>query len=220
MATKNIAPTKTNLMKTKQELKFARLGHELLDQKRNILVIELLKLIDQAVELQDKINAALGDAFHALEEAVLKMSKVSVVNLASAINVTSEITIRDRRVMGVSLPVVETTFQEFPPYYSPTGTNFWIDVSLKSFKEALKILGRFAELKISIIRLALEVHKTIRKVNALEKIAIPELTEFVKFIQTRLEENEREMLILMKMVKKRLETKKEKTKTLNREQEP
>jgi V/A-type H+/Na+-transporting ATPase subunit D len=218
MAARNVAPTKTNLMKLKQELKFAILGHELLDQKRNILVIELLKLIDQTVELQDKINASLSDAFHALEEAVLKMGKVSVVNLASAINVTSEITIRDRRVMGVSLPVVETTFNDFPPYYSPTGTNFWIDLSLKSFKEALRILGRFGELKISIIRLSTEVHKTIRKVNALEKIAIPELMEQVKYIQSRLEENEREMFILMKMVKKRLETMKEKAKTINREQ--
>ena len=36
-------------------------------------------------------------------------------------------------------------------------------------------MGRFAELKVSIMRLAAEVRKTIRKVNALEKIAIPDL---------------------------------------------
>ncbi|MBN1411282.1 MAG: V-type ATP synthase subunit D [Spirochaetales bacterium] len=210
MASKNVAPTKTNLIKLKQELKFAKLGHELLDQKRNILVIELLKLIDQTVELQDRINDALANAYRSFEESVLKMGKLTVVNISSAVNVTTDIVIKDRRVMGVSLPIVDTTFNEFPPYYSPTGTNFWIDVALKSFKDALKILGRFAELKISIIRLATEVHKTIRKVNALEKIAIPELTEFVKFIQARLEENERDMFILMKMVKKRLESKREK----------
>jgi V/A-type H+-transporting ATPase subunit D len=48
------------------------------------------------------------------------------------------------------------------------------------------------------------VRKTIRKVNALEKIAIPELESSVQFVQNRLEENERDMFVLMKMVKNRL----------------
>ncbi|GAI32500.1 unnamed protein product, partial [marine sediment metagenome] len=94
------------------------------------------------------------------------------------------------------------------PYYSPLGTSFWIDNSLEEFKNALQLMGRLAELKISIIRLAAEVRKTIRKVNALEKIAIPDLAETVTFIQNRLEENERDMFVLMKMVKSRLERKK------------
>jgi V/A-type H+-transporting ATPase subunit D len=44
-------------------------------------------------------------------------------------------------------------------------------------------------------------------VNALEKVAIPELEESVKVIAERLEENEREMFVLMKMVKDRLSKK-------------
>jgi V/A-type H+-transporting ATPase subunit D len=38
----------------------------------------------------------------------------------------------------------------------------------------------------------------------LEKIAIPELEESVKSIGERLEENERDMFVLMKMVKDKL----------------
>jgi len=52
--------------------------------------------------------------------------------------------------------------------------------------------------------------KTIRKVNALEKIAIPDLQDTVSYIQSRLEENERDMFVLMKMVKERLEVKRKK----------
>jgi len=105
------------------------------------------------------------------------------------------------------LPVVETTFAEHSPYYSPMGTSFWIDSSVQSFKEALRLLGKLAELKISVLRLASEVKRTIRKVNALEKIAIPDLKETVRFIKSRLEENERDMFILMKMVKENLDRK-------------
>jgi V/A-type H+-transporting ATPase subunit D len=207
MARSNVAPTKTNLMKLHSELQFAHLGHELLDQKRNILVIELLTLVDQAVEYQERVEKALADAYHTLEQAVLNMGKLKVVNLASVVNVESHITIKDRRVMGVSLPVVDTSFKEYTPFFNPHGTSFWIDTSLVEFKEALKIMGRLAELKISIIRLAIEVKKTIKKVNALEKIAIPELKETVQYIENRLEESERDMFILMKMVKNRLEKK-------------
>ena len=57
-----------------------------------------------------------------------------------------------------------------------------------------------------------EVKKTIRKVNALEKIAIPDLKDTVYYIQSRLEENERDMFVLMKMVKANLERKRQKTK--------
>jgi V/A-type H+-transporting ATPase subunit D len=200
----SIAPTKTTLLKLRQELSFARLGHELLDQKRNILVLELLALVDQTVDFNERVVRALAEAYRTLQEAVMHMGKLKVATLASAVNIDAEITLKQRRVMGVRLPAVETSFVEHPPYYSPMGTSFWIDGSILQFKEALQLMGRLAELKISIIRLATEVRKTIRKVNALEKIAIPELQSSVQFVQNRLEENERDMFVLMKMVKNRL----------------
>jgi len=202
-----IAPTKTNLLKMKNELKFAQLGYDLLDQKRNILIVELLNLVDQTVDHQTRIEEALKDAFEQLEEAVLKMGKLRVLKLAGAVNIEARIDIHTRRVMGVVLPIVDTDFKEHAPYFSPMDTSFRIDSSLVAFKNALQLMGKLAELKISVLRLADEVKKTIRKVNALEKIAIPDLVETVNFIESRLEENERDMFILMKMVKQRLESK-------------
>jgi V/A-type H+-transporting ATPase subunit D len=208
MAKQNIAPTKTNLMKLRDELKFAELGHNLLDQKRNILVIELLNLVDQCVDFQSRVEESLKKAYTVLEEAVLRMGKRRVLHLSSAINRSAEIRISSRRVMGVSLPVVNTDFQERAPYYSPMGTSFWIDSTMREFKAVLELMGRLAELKISVIRLAGEVKKTIRKVNALEKTAIPNLRDTVSFIENSLEEYERDMMTLMRMVKERLEKQK------------
>jgi len=210
MAQVNYAPTKTNLLRLKNDLTFARQGHELLDQKRNILIIELLALVDQTADYQSRVENALAKAYKTLEEAVLDMGKLKVQYLTGAVNITTDITIRSRRVMGVILPVVETEFTEHPPYYSPMGTSFWIDSSIKYFREALELLGKLSELKISVLRLANEVKKTIRKVNALEKIAIPDLKEAVRYIESRLEENERDMFILMRMVKDNLESKRQK----------
>ncbi len=204
----NYAPTKTNLLRLKNDLKFAQQGYELLDQKRNILIIELLAIVDQTVDFQNRVEKALAKAYEALEEAVFEMGRLRVRYLTGAVNIQTDITVRSRKVMGVILPVIETEFRENAPYYSPLETVFWIDSSLNFFKEALKLLGKLSELKISVLRLANEVKKTIRKVNALEKIAIPDLKEVVSYIQSRLEENERDMFVLMKMVKENLEKKK------------
>ncbi len=209
MAKQNVAPTKTNLMKLRDELKFAELGHNLLDQKRNILIIELLNLVDQTVDFQNRVEESLRKAYRALEEAVLNMGKRRVLHLSSAVHMETEIRIGSRRVMGVSLPVLDIDFHEYAPYYSPMGTSFWIDSSLREFKAVLELMGRLAELKISVIRLANEVKKTIRKVNALEKIAIPNLRDTVSFIEDNLEEYERDMMTIMRMVKERLEKQKQ-----------
>ncbi|MHC4121216.1 MAG: V-type ATP synthase subunit D [Planctomycetota bacterium] len=207
MAQLNYAPTKTNLLRLRSDLQFAQQGYELLDQKRNILIIELLALVDQTVDFQSRVDNALAKAYKALEETVFDMGRLKVQYLTGAVNISTDITVRSRKVMGVTLPVIETEFTEHSPHYSPMGTSFWIDSSLHFFKEVLKLLGKLSELKISVLRLANEVKKTIRKVNALEKIAIPDLKDTVHYIESRLEENERDMFVLMKMVKENLEKK-------------
>lgn len=207
MAARNVAPTKTNLMMLKQELSFARLGHELLDQKRNILVNELLSIIDTAEEYQNRTIEALAEAYHHLWESVRRVGTVRLEQLAAAVNNESDIRVEERRVMGVRLPVISTEFTDHAPYFSSAGTTVWVDATIVEFKKALELAGRLAELRVSIVRLAREVKKTIRKVNALEKIAIPDLVTTVSTITERLEENEREMFVLMKMVKSRLEAK-------------
>lgn len=209
MAARNVAPTKTNLIGLRQELGLARQGYDLLDQKRNILVIELLSLVDQAVDFESRVNRSLGEAYHSLEQAVLAGGRLQVLHLSSAVNISASIDLQQRKVMGVRLPVVTTDFTEHAPYFSPADSSFWIDEAISGFKEVLELVGKLAELKVSIVRLARDVRRTIRKVNALEKIAIPELEETVAVIQDRLEENEREMFVLMKLVKSRLEAKEE-----------
>ena len=202
---RNVAPTRSNLLKLTDELKFATLGHELLDQKRSILVVELLTLVDQAVEYQRRVDKALANAADSMQHTVMEMGRLRVANLFGAVTIDSSIELSDRKVMGVRLPRVETTFVENGPYFSPEGTTLSVEDTLSAYQEALRLMGRLAELKVSIMRLAREVKKTIRKVNALEKIVIPELHETLAYTRGRIEEAERERFMLMKQVKERLE---------------
>lgn len=202
---RNVAPTRSNLLKLSDELKFASLGHELLDQKRSILVVELLTLVDQAVEYQSRVDKALAKAEESMQHTVMEMGRLRVANLFGAVTIDSSMELSERKVMGVRLPRVETTFTEGGPYFSPEGTTLSVERTLADYRDALQLMGHLAELKVSIMRLAREVKKTIRKVNALEKIVIPEIAETLSYTRGRIEEAERESFILMKQVKNRME---------------
>ena len=200
-----IAPTRSNLMKIKDELAFSRLGYDLLDQKRSILVSELLTLVDQAVDYQEKVDKALDEARGSLQDAIMHMGRLKVANLAGAVNINSSISVSSRKVMGVSLPKVSTEFSGSGPFFSPEGTSMLSEIALNRYSDALALMGQLAELKVSIMRLAREVKKTIRKVNSLEKLVIPDKEETVKYLLSRIEEAERESFVLLKTVKDRME---------------
>ena len=57
-----IAPTKGNLARIKRSLGLAKMGYELMDRKRNILIREMMQLIDKAKELQAEIDSTFTRA--------------------------------------------------------------------------------------------------------------------------------------------------------------
>ena len=204
-----LAPTQSNLLKLSEDLKFAQLGYELLDQKRSILIVELLTLVDQAVDYEGRVVHALGEAQKSLSDAIMQMGRLRVGNLAGAVNIDYSIELGSRRVMGVTVPKVDTSFSDHSPYFSSEDTSILSELSIDRYRTTLQLMGRLAELKVSIMRLAKEVKKTIKKVNALEKIVIPENKETIAWMRSRIEEQERENFILLKVVKDRMENAKE-----------
>ena len=64
-----VFPTKSNLMSTKKSLDLAKLGYDLLDRKRNILVHEMMQLIDKASKIQREIDETYSKAYLALQRA-------------------------------------------------------------------------------------------------------------------------------------------------------
>ncbi len=207
MARYSVTPTKTNLIKLRREYAFASEGHDLLEQKREILINELMVVMDRAKQIQAETDEAFRKAYDALIKAVVKMGRKRVESAADAVNIKTNLRISERRIMGVAVPIIDTTFEDNPPYYSPGDTSFWLDETIQNFRDILKMLGKLAETFISVMNLTREVKKTIRRVNALEKIALPDFDETIKYIQGALEENERETFFTLKLVKSRLEKK-------------
>lgn len=200
----NIAATKTNLLKVGKLLSLTREGHQLLDEKRRILINELTAIIHIVDRLQQDVDDALKDAYSLVDKTVVVMGRKRLEELSFSIDIKTTLSISERRVMAVSLPIIDLKIKENPPYYSPHGVSFYVDEVILRFKEILRLLAQLAEKKIALIRVAREVQKTIRKVRALEKIYLPFYEDSVRYISDRLDEDAREAFSMLKLIKERI----------------
>jgi V/A-type H+-transporting ATPase subunit D len=204
MARLTIAPTKSNFLSLKRQLAFAEEGYDLLEQKRQILIFELMSRLGRARELECGIVEALRRAHAALREATLDIGSAALDRAALGVKPDSELKLVAQHLMGLTIPRV--TFRAGAPGvpFGVDGTSANTDVAMRRFVELLPLLAELAALQNAVQRLARELRKTQRRCNALLKIFIPSYREALTYISGALEERERESLTILKMIRDRL----------------
>lgn len=195
-----VFPTKGNLMSTKKSLDLSRLGYDLLDRKRNILVRELMLQVENAGRLKAQIAETFERAYKALEQANITLGVID--EIAESVPVDNSIELGSHSVMGVEVPSVSINEEKPGLCYSLSQTNSRLDYAYQCFHEAKLISARLAEVENSVYRLAHAIQKTQKRANALKNIMIPQFSSTVKFITEALEEKEREEFSRMKVIKK------------------
>jgi V/A-type H+-transporting ATPase subunit D len=204
MAKLKVPPTKSSYLNLRRQLAFAREGFDLLDQKRQILIFELMSRLGRARDAELRAAAAMAEAFAALREAVLAIGSDALDRAALAVRPEYELKISEQALMGIRVPML--TVKADPPgvRFGLVGTSAAADLAMRRFVEALAVLAELAELENAVLRLATELRKTQRRCNALSKIFIPDYSETIGYILSSLEERERESFIILKMIKSRL----------------
>ncbi len=204
MPTINVAPTRTNLIRIKKDLRFAREGYEILDRKREVLTTELVRVAHEADVIQKEVWKLLETAYRALEKARLTLGSDNVEWAALAANKTVDVHIKLRGIMGVAIPVIEARGELPKMLYSLSGTNAALDEASAAFREVIIKTPQLSMLVTTVWRLAGELRKTQRRVNALQHIFIPEYEQTVAFIVSSLEEREREEIFRLKWLKTKM----------------
>ncbi len=197
-----LAATKSNLLKVKKSLSLTQEGYELLDEKRRILLDELAAIIDSVDRYQAQVDGALAEAYSLVDKATVSLGRKRLEELSFSVDIKSELSISNRRIMGVVIPVINLKVKDNPPYYSVYEVNLNVDEAIARFKEVIKLLAALAEKKIALLRLAEEARKTIRKVKALEKVYLPYYREAFKYIGDRLDEESRDAFAMLKLIKR------------------
>ena len=197
------APTKGNLNAAKRSRALADNGYELMDRKRNILIREIMELMDEAEDLQERIDSTFSEAYASMGLAEISMGG-SAQSGANAVPIDDSFSFRFRSVMGVELPVVSAEPEEpSGPPYGLAFTSSDLDDAYFKFAEVKELIRELAETENCIYRLAYAIKKAQKRANALQNIVIPGLDSEIARISDALEEKEREEFVRLKVVKAR-----------------
>ena len=199
----NIAPTKSNLLITKEQLAVSTNGYELLEEKREILVRELMRLVEQVKMLEDEIQHAIDLAYPAFKRMLMIDGADQVERIAHAIHYDFDMIEKVVVVGGMQFETIEVELPKKELFYSALGTYANTDDVIVKFFNLLTLLTQMASIRTIVWRLAEEVKRTQRRVNALDKMIIPQATETIKYIESVLEERERENVFVLKALKKK-----------------
>lgn len=211
MAKLNIAPTKSNLLAMKDQLAVSTNGYDLLNEKREILVRELLHLVEKVKLLEQKMDKLVEQAYPALKRLLLLDGVESLERISHAVHYDFDIKEKHISIGGMSFPTIDVELPKKELFYSFLGTFANTDETVIKFFELLSVLTELASIRTIVWRLAGEVKKTQRRVNALDKMIIPQTKETKTYIEGVLEERERENVFVLKALKKKNERKKIKT---------
>lgn len=205
-----VKPTRSELLEVKKKIKLTKSGHKILKMKRDGLIIEFFKILEQAKQVRVKIVKDYDEAMAKINVAQAVDGAIAVQSAAFALRLHPEVTLRSKNVMGLVVPEIETNSLKSTidqRGYGVIGTSTYIDEATRAFENLVETLVQAAEIETTMKKLLDEIEKTKRRVNALEFKVIPELEEAKSFIELRLQEMERENTFRLKRIKDKAEAK-------------
>ena len=199
-----INPTRMELLSIRKRKKLAEKGHKLLSEKRDALVVQFFEIIKDRNTLRERAERDLRKSYMRLVEAQMIMGQEGVEDATGSIPALGDVPMKTVNIMGVHVPKVEydaIPSQSGEPLYGYIGTSAKLDEATQRFRSLLIDILKLAEIEGTIERLAIEIEKTKRRVNALEHIFIPRLKATEKYIEMQLQEREREDFFRRKRIK-------------------
>lgn len=200
-------PSKGNLVNARSNLKLSKTGYELLDKKRNILLMEMFSLVKRVEEIRKQLNELFSDAYKSLQSTNISSGISTVAQIGYGIPEEDSIKIRYKSIMGVEVPVVKSKKSNLQANYSFFRTNFSLDITYEKFNNTKKLCLELAEVESLIYRLSDHIKKTQKRANALKTIMIPRYENLVSFMEKYLEEKDREDFSRLHSIKNKLKHK-------------
>ena len=203
MARLNVNPTRMELKKLKARLKTATRGHKLLKDKSDEMIRRFSVLLKENKRLRDEVNAELKKVLAEFAFAKGQMSPSLIENAFMMPTTSLSIDCKTKSIMNVLVPDIEVSAanakEAYP--YSFLEVTSEADYSVRKISSVIAKLVQLAEVEKQTAMLADEIEKNKRRVNALEFVMIPQIEETIKYITSKLDENERSAVTRLMKVK-------------------
>ena len=197
-----VPPTKNTLLQLKKQVKFLEEGHDLLERKRELLTRLVYERIGEYRRLRAASEKALEAAYRCLSITHMRMGSRGIHQAALGAEPVLRVDILPRRSLGVEYPSVAAERLPLKPV-GLLGTDASFDNTREHLAELAMLLAQLGEVEIALHRLMEEQRKAQKRVNALKYNIIPRYRRTIHFIQSALEEEERNTLFQVKLLRQK-----------------
>jgi V/A-type H+-transporting ATPase subunit D len=195
-----VPPTKNTLLKLKKQVRFLEEGHDLLERKRELLTRLVYERIGEYRRLRQEAEVGVAEAYRCLSITHLRMGSRGINQAALGSELALRVDILPRRSLGVEYPAVSAERLPLKPV-GLLGTDASFDNTRANLADLAVTLARLGEVEIALHRLMEEQRKAQKRVNALKYNIIPLYRRTIHFIQSSLEEEERNTLFQVKRLR-------------------
>lgn len=201
-----VTSTRTELLLRTAQLALAAQGRDLLEQKRDQLMEEFRKVADVTLRGSDELARAAADTRRAVDIAEAFDGPDQLASAANASGRELVLDVSASSIMGVRVADITYAPVGRPATgrgYSLAGSTPRIDAVAERVEAEVELLLEIAALELRLRRLADEIGKTARRINAIELVVIPRLVAERNLIQSVLDERERQDRFRLKRIKDR-----------------
>ena len=196
----NVPPTRNALLQLKRQVKFLTQGHDMLEKKRELLTRVVQDRLKEYRRMRRDAESQLREAYRWLAICQMRMGTQMLRQASLGIGCSVEVDIIPRSSVGVEYPSVRA--KTLP--LQPVGL-MWTDPSFDEARmrmtELIAFLAQLGEAENALRRFVVEQRKTQKRVNALKYNIIPRYRATVSHIRQALEEDERNTLFQIKVLR-------------------
>lgn len=203
----NVKPTRMELSTLKERLKVAQNGYDLLKDKQDELMRQFIELIKENNRLRNEVEDELSGALSNFVLASSSMNDAFMEEIVALPSKQVNLEIAKKNIMSVDVPKMSFSYEDENQNsdnevkYGYLNTSSELDDAIEVLNDVMPKLLKLSEIEKTCQLMATEIESTRRRVNALEYRMIPNIKETIKYIQMKLDENERASITRMIKVK-------------------
>ncbi|KAJ5159994.1 V-type proton ATPase subunit [Penicillium canariense] len=199
-----VFPTRQSLGLMKSKLKGAETGHSLLKRKSEALTKRFREITRRIDEAKQKMGRVMQIAAFSLAEVSYAVGgDIGYQVQESAKQARFRVRAKQENVSGVFLPQFESYTQEGVNDFALTGLGKGgqqIQRCRETYARAVETLVELASLQTAFLILDEVIKVVNRRVNAIEHVIIPRTENTIKYINSELDELDREEFYRLKKV--------------------
>ncbi|MGV6825393.1 MAG: V-type ATP synthase subunit D [bacterium] len=198
----NVPPTRNALLQVRHQVSFLKQGYSLLDRKRELLTRLVYQRLQRYRSQRETVERQFKEAYRWLSITHMRMGSRMIHQSGLAMKPAVKVKILPRSNLGVQYPSVSAHREKLQPV-SLLWSDSSFDEARNQLTELVLMLAKLGESEMALRRALQEQRKTQKRVNALKYNVIPRYEETICYIESALEEEERNTLFQMKVLGER-----------------